>query len=211
MTVDAWVFGYGSLVSPESIGTTIGRPVDRADGFEAAVLHGFTRSWNYGSLRQRATWEGPDGRVEAGVVVSLGLVEAGEATTNGAVVRVTEREFEALDRRESDYDRIDVTERLEMLPVADGRRPVRVYTYLPRASAVERYEAARRSGRAAVKQGYVDLVAAAFSALGGHHPERYRSTTPTPDVPIVDPERVWLEPHPDEVGGGLGADRGTGA
>ena len=28
---------------------------------------------------------------------------------------------------------------------------------------------------------------------------------------VVDPERVWLEPHPDDVGGGLGADPRTGA
>ena len=33
MTGEAWVFGYGSLVAPDSIATTIGRPVNRADGY----------------------------------------------------------------------------------------------------------------------------------------------------------------------------------
>lgn len=201
MTAGGWVFGYGSLVSPESMGTTIGRPVLRSDGFVASVLHGFRRSWNYGSLRQRATWDGANGRIEAGIVVSLGLVPASDDSTNGAIVRVTERELAALDRRESDYDRVEVTDRIEVLPDVDRSAPVRVYTYLPRPSAIERYETARLRRRAAVKQGYVELVEAAFSALGERQVERYRSSTPTPDVPIVDPERVWLEPHPDEPGG----------
>lgn len=206
MTADSWVFGYGSLVSPDSIATTIGRPVDRADGYAASVLHGFTRGWNYGSLRQRATWDGPHGRVEAGVVVSLGLVVRSDAATNGAVIRVTEHEFAALDRRESDYDRVDVTDRIEGLSVADRGR---VYTYVPRRSAIERYEAARARRRAAVKQGYVELVEAAFAALGEHAVDLYRTSTPHPDVPIVDPERVWLAPHPDEPGGGVAGTHGA--
>ena len=113
MTIDAWVFGYGSLVSPESIAATIGRPVDLDFGFAPAELYGFTRSWNYGSLRQRATWDGPHGRVEDGIVVSLGLVNDRHRSTNGAIVRVTADEFHELDRRESDYDRVDVTDRVE--------------------------------------------------------------------------------------------------
>ena len=46
-----WVFGYGSLVAPASIARTIGRPVDRSDGFAAArtekqiVVHGSQPSW----------------------------------------------------------------------------------------------------------------------------------------------------------------------
>jgi len=211
MTADTWIFGYGSLVSPESIGTTIGRPVDRADGYAASVLHGFSRSWNYGSLRQRATWDGPHGRVEVGIVVSLGLIVTSGASVNGAVVRVTPREFAALDRRESDYDRVEVTDRIEGLTGAARGGSARVFTYVPRPSSIERYEAARARRCAAVKQGYVELVETAFAALGEHAVERYRTSTPAPDVPIVDPERVWLEPIADEPGGGFGRDGSPGA
>lgn len=199
MTTDAWVFGYGSLVSANSIGTTIGRPVDADTGYAAAVLDGFARSWNYGSLRQRATWDGPHGRVEAGIVVSLGLVAARGVSTNGAVVRVTEREFAALDRRESDYDRIDVTDRMAELPVSASRSRARVFTYVPRPSAIERYELARAGRRAAVKQGYVELVEEAFASIGDEAHTHYRGSTPAPDVPVVSPERVWLEPEADRT------------
>lgn len=197
MTTDAWVFGYGSLVSPDSVGSTIGRPVDVESGFAAAVLRGYGRSWNYGSLRQRATWDGPHGRVESGIVVSLGLVAQTSESVNGAVVRVGADELAELDRRESDYDRVDVTERVERIGDAvTVAVPSRVFTYVPRASAIERYEQARVEFRAAVRQGYVDLVERAFASLGVQASDRYRQTTPAPDVPIVAPERVWLEPHP---------------
>lgn len=195
MTTDVWVFGYGSLVSPASLGATIGRAVDHDTGFAASVLHGFARSWNYGSLRQRATWDGPHGRVDAGIVVSLGLVPVRDASTNGAIVRVTRSEFVELDRRESDYDRVDVTDRIDTsIDGIDGTSPTRVFTYVPRRSAVERYEQARQQRRAVVKLAYVELVEEAFSSIGAEALARYRSTTPMPDVPIVAPERVWLEP-----------------
>ncbi len=196
MTTGVWVFGYGSLVSPESVAATIGRPVDPDDGYVPSVLHGFARSWNYGSLRQRATWDGPHGRVDAGIVVSLGIVAGPQRSTNGAMVRVSLDEFVELDRRESDYDRIDVTDRVE--PGSDTglrRRSSRVYTYVPRRSAIDRYERARGEYRAAVRQGYIDLVDQAFASLGPDAHARYRATTPTPDVPVVAPERVWLEPE----------------
>jgi len=161
VSTDVWVFGYGSLVSPDSVAATIGRPVDVEFGFAAAVMHGFTRSWNYGSLRQRATWDGPRGRVEGGVVVSLGLVPNPRRSTNGAIVRVAADELIELDRRESDYDRVDVTERVEnAAEAAPAAGPTRVYTY----------------GSAAV--------------------DRYRATTPAPEVPVLAPERAWLEPTP---------------
>lgn len=198
MSADAWVFGYGSLVSPDSVAATIGRAIDVEFGFAAAQLHGFTRSWNYGSLRQRATWDGADGRVDAGIVVSLGLVGDASRSTNGSIVRVGADELVELDRRESDYDRVDVTDRVDTVAGAPPRSgPTRVFTYVPRRSAIERYERARVEGRAAVRRGYVELVEQAFTALGSDAINRYRATTPGPDVPVVEPERVWLEPLTD--------------
>ncbi len=180
---DTWVFGYGSLVAPASIARTIGRPVERSEGFAAARLHGFGRRWNYGSLHQRGDWHGPHGFVEQGVVVSLGLEASDDYTCNGAVVRVTEDDLAHLDWRERDYERTDVTERV----VVDGDRSVgRIVTYVPRPSAIERYRAARDQWRAAIRQSYVDLVHDAFVALGGDHVDEYRDGTPPPDVPIVD-------------------------
>lgn len=182
MSRSTWVFGYGSLVAPASIARTIGRPVTPETGFVAARLRGFGRAWNYGSLRQRADWDGPHGRVVQGVVVCLGLERHADLTCNGALVRVDADELAALDRRESDYDRVEVGDQTEHVAGAlDGP----VVTYVPRPSAVERYAAAKQEGRAAIRHGYVELVVDAFRELGNHHHDEYHASTPEPDVPIV--------------------------
>jgi cation transport regulator ChaC len=179
-----WVFGYGSLVSPASTASTIGRPVE-PDGVVVAELSGYGRRWNYGSLHLRGRWEHAGATVEGGVVVALGLVESPAESCNGVVIAVTDDELARLDHRERDYARTDVTASI----VTVDRLPegARVVTYVPSSGAVERYEQARDSGRAAVRRSYWDLVHEAFGALGAGHFDQF-CLTPRPDVPIVDVE-----------------------
>ena len=182
-TDPTWVFGYGSLASPVSMAETIGRAVTAHEGFLTAHLDGYGRRWNYGSLRQRRDWHGPHGYVEAGVVVCLGIEPSASERCNGVVIRVTESELVALDRRESDYDRTDVTGRII---TEVGGVPGRVVTYVPRRSAIDRYSQARDQQRAAVLRAYHELVHDAFRTLGHEHLHEFAGTR-APDVPIVDP------------------------
>lgn len=181
MSGNTWVFGYGSLVSPASVATTIGRVVS-ADDAAVAHLDGYGRRWNYGSLQLRGDWHLDGVSVTQGLVVSLGLVAADSETCNGVVVRVSDDELAQLDWRERDYERTDVS---DLIRLEDDRAAGRVVTYVPRPSAIERYEAARDLRRAGIRQSYWELVSAAFSDLGGGHLTQYEST-PTPDVPVVD-------------------------
>jgi dephospho-CoA kinase len=179
MSTDTWVFGYGSLVSPVSLASTIGRHVGPQD-VAVARLDGYGRRWNYGSLHLRGDWHHDGAAIDQGLVVSLGLIVADE-TCNGVAVRVTAEELAQLDWRERDYERTDVSDQIRSGLTAGTR----VVTYVPRPSAVRRYEAARDAGRAAIRQPYWDLVADAFRQLGADHLQEY-STTPAPDVPVVD-------------------------
>ncbi len=181
MNGDTWIFGYGSLVSPASMATTIGRVVGAHD-VAVAHLDGYGRRWNYGSMHLRGDWQHDGVTVTQGLVVSLGLVVAGDETCNGVVVRVTADELAQLDWRERDYERTDVT---DLIRRDDDLPAGRVMTYVPRPSATERYEAARDRGQAGVRRSYSQLVRAAFGELGGDHLDRYQAT-PSPDVPIVD-------------------------
>jgi cation transport regulator ChaC len=180
MNADTWVFGYGSLVSPASLATTIGRHVD-ADDVVVAHLHGYGRRWNYGSLHLRGDWRHGEIEVRQGVVISLGLVRSDAERCNGVAVRVTDEELAQLDWRERDYERTDVSDLLDAGELA-GRR---VVTYVPRPSAVERYQTARDAGRAAIRRSYWDLVDQAFADLGDDHATTYAST-PAPDVPVLE-------------------------
>jgi cation transport regulator ChaC len=188
-----WVFGYGSLVAPDSLAATIGRdphPGERS----AARLAGYGRRWNYGSLHLRGDWTHEGVEVQGGVVVSLGLTVADDEVCNGVIVRVTDVELERLDWRERDYQRTDVTERLDAGAAAVVAAGDRIVTYVPRRSAVERYQAARDARRAAVRRSYWELVHGAFAGLGDDHRELLASTPP-PDVPVVDVQLLREAPE----------------
>ena len=178
----AWVFGYGSLASPASLARTIGRTVDLTTEVTTATLHGFGRRWNYGSLHLRGHWRHEGRDVRSGLVVSLGLEETDD-WCNGVLVHVDDDELAALDWRERDYERTDIADRVD----PDGAIAGSVVTYVPRASAVERYERARDDGTAGIRRSYWDLVRDAFGSLGGDHLAQY-DRTPSPDIPVVDIE-----------------------
>ena len=161
---------------------TIGRPVDASD-IRVADLAGFGRRWNYGSMHLRGSWSHAGVDVVDGLVVSLGLAAADTESCNGVIVRVDADELAALDWRERDYERTEVSDRIRVLDDETVSGPI--VTYVPRPSAVERYERGRDEGRAAVRRSYWDLVHEAFAMLGGDHVARL-SATPQPDVPVVD-------------------------
>ncbi len=185
-----WVFGYGSLVSPISLGSTIGRIPVRGVDFVAAECLGWERRWNYGIALQPGAVTGPqsDG---LDVVVALGIVAAPQAWMNGILALLSAAELARLDLRERNYDRVDVTDLVRVLDVGEAMPEIhRAEVYVPRPHAVSVYQEARSVGRAAIERRYWDLVDGAFHDLAPGHGERYRDTTPAPDVPVLDVTRV---------------------
>jgi dephospho-CoA kinase len=180
-----WVFGYGSLVSPESFGATLGRELRPGVDLRRAELAGFGRRWNYGVRHTVGTSPEPDGSSRIWTIVALGLVAADAEVVNGVVGWVDDVELVGLDRRERHYDRVDVTDRV----VADGAVSGPIVTYVPQPAAEHHFEAARAEGRAAIERRYWDLVDGAFAALGADQHAAYHATTPDPGVPIVGLER----------------------
>ena len=185
--MNTWVFGYGSLVSSDSVARTIGRVVDDPADRVVTHLHHYGRRWNYGSARLRGNWTAAGGSVRNGIVISLGVVPSASESCNGVSIRVTDEELAALDQRESDYEMTDITDQVSV--EADVFTD-RVITFVPRASSIERYEMARDSGRAAIRAEYVTLVHAAFDSLGAAHSELF-GATPDPDVPIAEIDLIW--------------------
>lgn len=178
-----WVFGYGSLASPSSLARTIGREVAWGDDVHRATLDGWGRRWNYGSPRTGVSWTHGEAEIMDGVMVCLGIVDDPGGTISGVVFAVDDAELAALDRRERDYHRIEVTTATAVH--GDVAATASIVTYVPRTSSIERYERARSIGSAAIRQTYWDLVDAAFTDLGDDALECYRRT-PAPDVPVID-------------------------
>jgi cation transport regulator ChaC len=178
-----WVFGYGSLVSPESFGRTLGRELVPGIDFFEADLTGFGRRWNYGVMHSTGIWVDRRGAEHERTIVALGVVESASETVNGVVGWVDLDELTELDRRERHYDRVDVVAATTVHtdhPI-DGS----IMVHVPKRESIEHYERSRDLGTAAVDQAYWDRVDAAFAALGSAQHQRYHLATPPPDVPIL--------------------------
>jgi dephospho-CoA kinase len=182
-----WIFGYGSLVGPESMARTIGRVAVHKVDFFQADLAGYGRRWNYGVMHFAGQWKREDGvDIVDGTIVALGVVESADETVNGVVAAVTGDELGNLDRRERYYDRVDVTDLITVLDDDGGTVDGVVYTYVPRLASIVAYETARDNGTAGIRRSYWDQVDAAFAAFSTEQVERYRASTPDPDIPVVD-------------------------
>ena len=154
------MFGYGSLASRPGPAPTRER---RADGF-VADLSGWKRGWgvamdNAVTLPGYKCYVDADGRRPAVFVAFLDVTESAGARVNGVCRPVTPGELTALDVRERNYERIDVSERVD----AGG---CRVWAYAGSPAGRERFRLGVARGTAVIHDGYLAAVRAAFTALG---------------------------------------------
>lgn len=175
-----YVFGYGSLAASPA-------------GGYVTELRGHRRRWGvamdnrrdlpgYKWYRLASTGERP-----AVFVAFLDVVAADGQAVNGVCRPVTARELAALDARERNYDRVEVT---ELVAEARGR----VWAYAGSAAGRARLREGVRSGRAVVSRAYRDQVEAGFRALGPAALAAYRASTDSPPdgCATLDLERVDL-------------------
>lgn len=167
------VFGYGSL--------TAARP----PALRAATLRGYRRVWGTAMDNRRAipgykVYEDDAGRRPAVDVVFLDVVPDPRAAVNGALLAVDGAALAALDVRERQYERVDVTEHVD--PAPGGT----VWTYQGHAEARRRV----REGSPVVARDYLEAVERAFAARG--ELEAFRAGTEPPAFPVADLRRVLL-------------------
>jgi gamma-glutamylcyclotransferase (GGCT)/AIG2-like uncharacterized protein YtfP len=164
------VFGYGSLAIE-------GRP----EGL--ALLPRHRRVWGVATDNARAVpgykmyLRRSDGSRPGVYVAFVDYVPDEGSSVRGIVRAVTASQLEALDRRERNYDRVEVTGLLE------GDFTGRVWAFRGSAAGRERLRAGREQGRAVISRDYLEKVQAGLGAIGD---------TCEPDLPVWDLERVDL-------------------
>ena len=171
-----FVFGYGSLL--------------RYEGGISCHLLGHRRAWNV-AMDNRRTIPGykfyvdPDtGECPAVHVAFLNIYPAAGGRVNGFAFPVTAEVLDGLDRRERNYDRIDVTRLLDL--DLGGT----VWTYLGTEAARARFAA----DSAVVSQDYFDAIREGFAASGGL--DEFDRSTDRLTVPLRRLRRVDLPPPP---------------
>ena len=172
------VFGYGSLVLDGSRGTL-------------ARLPGYRRVWGVATDNVRAIpgyklyLRRSDGSRPAIYVAFLDLEPARGTSVNGVVRPVSAAELEQLDRRERNYDRIEVSGQIDGV---EGR----VWTYVGSAAGRERLRRGREERCAVISRDYLEKVRAGFRGLGEEEQLGFAESSMLDGLPVWDLERVDL-------------------
>ncbi len=171
------LFGYGSLVLPESAAMTLGRDPGE---LRPVRLRDWRRRFSQrrDNLTCEKTFECEGGRRPEWI---LGLnVEEGEdeaGPVNGVVIELSEAELDRLDMREIRYDRVEVTGSI------DGEElPERIVTY----TAKEYHFAPEPPEDAVILATYATAVERGFEALGPGELDHYLRTTGADPVERVE-------------------------
>ena len=190
-----YVFGYGSLTARPGPAPT--RELKK-HGF-VADLAGLQRTWGVAMDNRRdlpgyTYYTNPGGGRPAVFVAYLDLVAAPgapEAAVNGVCLPVNGALLEVLDRRERNYERVDVSDRLAA-GATGGNGGVRVWAYLGSAAARERFAVGREAGTAVIDAGYVRTVEAGFAALGPAEHAACRPSLRPGGLPVLELTRHEL-------------------
>lgn len=194
-TADEFLFGYGSLISLESAGRTLGRVPDRAE-VRLVRLRGFRRGWTF--VTDSVLTEDPS---VIRRTVFLDLVPAPDAACNGTLLRVDPAQWERLDRRETGYERIDVSAGIE-------GAPGRVFTY--RSLPTHRVTGPGAADDAlCIGANYVRILEAGLATWGEAFAREFRpSVFPLP-FPVEERPLLFADPAQEEAARRAGeADRG---
>lgn len=176
------VFGYGSLVAQ-----------DAASGATLARLPGFRRTFGVAMDNRRAipgykVYAEPHGGDPrpAVYVAFLDLEEDAGSSVNGTLRALSPTELEALDARERNYDRVEVSD-----PI-DGEARGRTFAYRGSAAGRARLARGRAEGTAVVARDYLEGVRRAFAALGPEQERAFLASTELDALPVRELERVGL-------------------
>jgi hypothetical protein len=156
-----YVFGYGSLVA--AAGGVAGLDRERRPRGFVADLPGYRRHWGVAMDNSRAQagykrYRDPDGRIPAVFVAFLDIAPDPGGVVNGVCRPVDAAALQALDARERNYERVEVSATL--------RCPGPVWTYVGSAAGRARLAAGATNGAAVVQDEYLAAVRTGFQALG---------------------------------------------
>ena len=193
-----FVFGYGSLMNVTNLQRYLGRDLISPQMFEREAknksiiedftycgLKDFRRCWNIAmdnrlDLPDYKYYINKKTRIRPqGFITFLNIRSHRNTTIDGILFSVSDRELKQLDRRERNYQRIDVTDKIDLKVQGN------VWVYIGLKEAEERYKKGLKQGNVMIAKNYFDAVYKAYLLLGEKALFNYLATTDKPLVPIV--------------------------
>lgn len=180
-----FVFGYASLVGFDEPAALPGR------------LNGFRRFWgaamdNWDAVNDPKHFVDPETGERPRIRVAyLDIYEQEGSSVNGLALPVDEARLAALDEREVNYERVDVSGAFEASGGERNDRHGAVFTYTGTEAARERCRAGIAESNICVSAGYVAALRSAFERLGTGALDEFDRTTDSLTLPERDLERIW--------------------
>ncbi len=170
-----YVFAYGSLVADLA-----GSPA-RLRGYRRVL--GVAADNSERIPGYKVYTDAADGSVPPVFVAFADLRPDEDTIVNGVVAPVSAAQLDALDARERNYDRVDVT--LDVDP-----DPGTVWAYVGSDAGRERLAAGVAAGRAVVSRTYLQTLDSAFRALGEEEYEEFLESSELTGLPVADLNRL---------------------
>lgn len=160
--------GYGSLLSRPSLERTLGRAY--TGPFLPCVTRGWRRTWDAAMPNRTFYEERPEGPMTPETILYLNVRRDPATDLTGVVFVVEPEELVAYDTRESIYDRVDVTDELDVR-IEGGKAYIYVCRPEHRLPSVESPE------KGAVRATYLRIVEDGLSQLDEDFRNRYLAST----------------------------------
>ncbi len=173
------MFGYGSLVAAAEAERLVAGEVA-----QLGTLANWRRGWNVAMANASAASDtkhflDPDtGQRPAIFVAWLNVYPCPGAKVNGVFLPLTAAALPALDARERNYRRVEVS--------ADASLPTHlpIWTYTGLAAGLERFRVGQATGTLFVSSDYHELCRMAFLSRGRKFSETYDDTTDPLPAPL---------------------------
>jgi dephospho-CoA kinase len=175
-----YIFGYGSLMSPASVGRTLKRDVTLND-LIPVMVQGYRRLW---SLKERVFSIALQEEIS---VAFLDIEPVPGAMVNGTLVQINQEEFDYLKIREKNYKCIDITQTTSF-----EEEDCQIYTFI--ANEEHKIHDADSQGIYIMRR-YVNLVESACKQFGNDFVETYKTTTLPTSLPILDGDYHFVDPE----------------
>lgn len=173
--------GYGSLLSRASLEGTLGRTY--TGPFLQCTVRGWRRTWDAAVPNRKFYTDGVDGRITPRAILYLNVTRDLSTDINGVLFVVNQEELAAYDRRESIYDKVDVSADVDV-EVEGG--PIYMYVCRPEY----RIACSSSPADAAVRATYLQMIEEGLSNFDEQFSQRYEESTDIPPANLIIEDRV---------------------
>ena len=184
------VFGYGSLMNLARLQQYLGRDLTPGLDYRFCSLKNFQRCWNV-AMDNRVDLPGYKYYVDCntgnrfdGFVTFINVRPQRNQRIMGILFAVGDRELANLDRRERNYQRINVTNNVDI----EVQSPI--WTYIGLEQAEKRYQQGLKQSNGTISQAYWNSIHQAYLSLGKKAFANYIRTTDCPEIPVRDLEML---------------------